>query len=283
MIRSNYHTHTHHCDGEGEAEDYVRQALDRGLTALGFSGHTPLPFPNEWTMDEHSLSLYLQEIRRLQERYSDKLEIYLGLETDYLDRERNPASIPSPGARSAAIDYQIGSVHMLPDPDDGAYYSLDGPVEELEHLVHSVYGGDFRPLAEEYYRRLCRMAELGGFEILGHFDLLRKHNGDERYFSESESWYRHLVEESLNRIARTGITVEINTGAMARGYTAVPYPSPWILDLCADRSIPITINADAHKPHWVDYSFTEARRLALSAGYGSIRVLRNGRWIEEQL
>jgi hypothetical protein len=33
----------------------------------------------------------------------------------------------------------------------------------------------------------------------------------------------------------------------------------------------------------VDYSFTEARRLALSAGYGSIRVLRNGRWIEEQL
>jgi histidinol-phosphatase (PHP family) len=280
MIRSNYHTHTRYCDGEGEAEEYVREAIGRGLTALGFSGHTPLPFPNNWTMDDESLPSYFRDIEQVRSRYGGQLEIYLGLETDYLDHERNPAAS---AGRALPIDYQIGSVHMLPDPSDGEYYALDGPVEELEHLLHRVYHGNFRALAEEYYARIVDMASLGGFEIIGHLDLLRKHNGQGRYFSEQESWYRRLVEESLDRIAETGITVEVNTGAMARGYTSVPYPSPWILERCADRGIPITINSDAHKPHWVDYSFTEARRLALQSGFGTIRVLREGRWQEEQL
>jgi histidinol-phosphatase (PHP family) len=155
-------------------------------------------------------------------------------------------------------------------------------VEELDSLVQD-YGGSFRPLAEEYYRRIGLMAELGGFDILGHFDLLRKHNGRGEYFSEQESWYRRLVAETLEQVAASGVIVEVNTGAMARGYTAEPYPSLWILELCADLGIPVTINADAHKPHWVDYAFSEARQHALQAGYSAIRVLRGGRWKEEQL
>jgi histidinol-phosphatase (PHP family) len=70
---------------------------------------------------------------------------------------------------------------------------------------------------------------------------------------------------------------------MARGYTAEPYPSRWILSLCAELEIPITINADAHKPRWVDYAFPQARRFALEAGYASIRVLRSGQRQEEAL
>ncbi len=280
MIRSNYHTHTLYCDGEGTAEEYVREAIDRGLTALGFSGHTPLPFPNEWTMSTAGLSRYLPEIEELKHRYAGEIEIYLGLETDYLDRSRNPATSH---ARSLALDYQIGSVHMLPDPASGEFYSVDGSPEELDRLLQQVYRDDFPALAEEYYRRVVDMARRGGFEILGHFDLLRKHNGDGRYFSELESWYRRLVEASLDAIAETEVIIEINTGAMARGYTSEPYPSPWIVECCAERGIPITINADAHRPYWVDYSFPKARRIALQAGYEAIRVLRNGRWQEERL
>ena len=100
-------------------------------------------------------------------------------------------------------------------------------------------------------------------------------------FSKKEA--SELVETSLDAIAETEVILEINTGAMARGYTSEPYPSPWILGCCAARGIPITINADAHRPSWVDYSFPEARRIALQAGYEAIQVLRNGRWQEERL
>ena len=34
---------------------------------------------------------YLQEIKRLKQKYSDQLEIYAGLEIDYLNEASNPS------------------------------------------------------------------------------------------------------------------------------------------------------------------------------------------------
>ena len=54
---------------------------------------------------------YLQEIKRLKQKYSDQLEIYAGLEIDYLDETYN-ASIPY--FQELPLDYRIGSIHFLP-------------------------------------------------------------------------------------------------------------------------------------------------------------------------
>ena len=44
---ANLHTHTPRCrHASGTEEEYVRCALDAGLQTLGFSDHTPYPFPN---------------------------------------------------------------------------------------------------------------------------------------------------------------------------------------------------------------------------------------------
>ena len=45
-MRANYHAHTWRCShAKGTERDYVEAALDRGLEILGFSDHTPYPFP----------------------------------------------------------------------------------------------------------------------------------------------------------------------------------------------------------------------------------------------
>jgi len=277
MQKMNFHTHTQYCDGTGSPEVYVEAALDRGFIALGFSGHAPLPFPNSWTMDEDSLPRYLSEIRKLRELNRDRIEIYLGLETDFLDPEQNAGH---PRLDPLGLDFQISSVHMLYDPSEKIYCSVDGPVEELQHLISSTFDGSPRRMIEAYYLQVQKMLRIGGFDIIGHFDLIKKHNRSEKFFSEDEDWYRRIIEETLNAAAASGKILEVNTGAMSRGYTDEPYPSPWILEICADLGIPVMLNADAHKPEHIDYAFRETERMLRKAGYSHGWGLLQNRWQE---
>ena len=43
MIRSDLHMHTIYCDGVDTPEDMILTALEKGLTAIGFSGHSYVP------------------------------------------------------------------------------------------------------------------------------------------------------------------------------------------------------------------------------------------------
>ena len=43
---ANYHTHTARCHhASGTEEEYIQAAIESGLRVLGFSDHTPYPFP----------------------------------------------------------------------------------------------------------------------------------------------------------------------------------------------------------------------------------------------
>ena len=87
MQLSNYHSHCTFCDGRSIPEDFVRFAITHGFRAYGFSSHSPLPFETFWNMSKDDMPEYLQEINRLKQKYSDQLEIYAGLEIDYLNKE----------------------------------------------------------------------------------------------------------------------------------------------------------------------------------------------------
>ncbi len=59
MIWTNYHTHCNYCDGKGPASDYLEQATQRGLAALGFSSHAPVPFDNDFAVRQDQLPQYV--------------------------------------------------------------------------------------------------------------------------------------------------------------------------------------------------------------------------------
>lgn len=69
-------------------EEFVRHAIDAGFTAYGVSSHAPLPFPAIWTLAQEQLPEYLTELDRLKVKYADRIELYAGLEIDYLNEER---------------------------------------------------------------------------------------------------------------------------------------------------------------------------------------------------
>ena len=111
MQLSNYHSHCTFCDGRSTPEDFIKFAVAHGFRAYGFSSHSPLPFETFWNMSKDDMPEYLTEIERLKKKYSNRLEIYVGLEIDFLDESYN-ASIPY--FRNLPLDYRIGSIHFLP-------------------------------------------------------------------------------------------------------------------------------------------------------------------------
>jgi histidinol-phosphatase (PHP family) len=89
MILANYHTHCHFCDGQGELESYVVEAINKNMCAIGFSSHAPVPFKSDWHMQSDDLDKYLSEIDSLKKRYKE-IKIYSGLEVDYIPGQINP-------------------------------------------------------------------------------------------------------------------------------------------------------------------------------------------------
>src|SRR6476620_12555120 len=83
-IRSNYHTHCHYCDAEGEIEAYVESAVAAGLVSYGVSSHAPLPQETGWTMRLADLPRYLADVRRVRDAYRDRIPVYVGVELDYV-------------------------------------------------------------------------------------------------------------------------------------------------------------------------------------------------------
>ena len=50
IMEANYHTHTWRCrHASGTERDYIENAIDHGIKILGFSDHTPYPFPDGYT------------------------------------------------------------------------------------------------------------------------------------------------------------------------------------------------------------------------------------------
>ena len=277
-MRTNYHTHCDFCDGRSTAAAMAEAASAAGYRVLGFSSHSPLPFFNDGNMELARLPDYVAEVRRLEREWAPRgLEILLGLEIEWLAGLCSPRDALFLGL---GLDFSIGSLHFV-DPPGAGRFAVDTGAEDFEAGIARCEGADpGRAIYEDYYRNLGALIESGGFDILGHFDLVRKNNGDGRYFDEGSRGYRDASLGAARLLRGTDIVVEINVGGMSRGKVKAPYPSLGILRELRAEGVRITLSADAHAPAHLGVHLDTARDLARAAGYDSVAVLSKGRWTE---
>ena len=268
------HTHTVFCDGKDDVETVCRAAFEKGLVAVGFSSHAPVDttgLVTGWHMKSARLAEYIDEVHAARRRWEGKIAVYLGLELDYIRGLRSPADRD---IQDLHLDYAIGSVHYLVPPR-GAPFTVDGPAEELEQGIAEGYGGDGEAMMNAYWDAVGEMAALGGFDIIGHFDLVKKNNGAGLWFSMG-SHYMRRVEGIAASLGSSGLVVEVNTGGLTRDYITETYPSLPILRLLRRYTVPVMINADAHRAADLDSHYEKARQTMLEAGYQS-HVVFEGR------
>lgn len=271
---TNYHSHSLYCDGRAGMEDFVCFALSAGFTSYGFSSHAPLPFPTFWTMEWDRMNDYLSEFQRLKVKYVDRIELYIGLEIDYLNEESNP-SIDR--FRELPLDYRIGSVHML-TTDAEKIVDIDTPADKFREIVDEHFDGDIVRVVQQYYRSLTRMLELGGFDIVGHADKMHYNAACYRPGLLDEPWYDRLVKEYFALIARCGYQVEINTKAYHDLGTF--YPNERYFTHLHELGIRVQVNSDSHYPERINNGRPEALKSLKKAGYETVMEMYGGEWKE---
>ena len=109
-MKVDLHNHTSLCNhASGTMEEYIQVALQKGVDVFGFSCHNPMDFDKKYRMRFEELSLYLDEILRLKEKYAKEIEILSALEIDFLPPFMKDSLFDLP------LDYRIGAVHFLGD------------------------------------------------------------------------------------------------------------------------------------------------------------------------
>lgn len=242
MTNCDFHVHTTFCDGSDSAEEIVIAAIEKNMKKIGFSGHSYTYFDECYCMTKSKTEEYKSEIARLKEKYSDKIEIYCGIEQDFYSEE------PTDG-----YDYVIGSVHYL--NKDGEFFGLDGSAEALRNAVEKHYGGDAYALAEDYFATIAQVVKKTGADIIGHFDLITKFNEVDKMFDESNERYAAAYRKAVDALIPFGVPFEINTGAISRGHRTSPYPSMDILAYIREKGGKTILSSDSHRKETLCFMF----------------------------
>jgi histidinol-phosphatase (PHP family) len=250
-----------------------RSAFAKGLCAVGFSAHGPVfkktGIVSDWNIPEDRLDRYIDEVLAARRRWEGKLAVYLGLELDYI---KGLSSAVDPDITALHLDYLVGSVHYLVPSNGAAPFTVDGPPEEMDRGVKEGFGGDGEAMMHAYWDALEEMIALGGFDILGHADLVKKNNPDGSRFSMESEAYRRRCAGIARAAAKAGVTVEVNTGGLNRKRANDTYPSPAFLRLFRAEGVNALITADAHCAEDLDGHYDLARRVMREAGYdGALR------------
>ena len=274
MNLTNYHSHCSFCDGRAPLEEFVKEAISQGFYSYGVSSHAPLPFPTQWTMEWGQMEAYLDEFKNLRSKYADEIELYVGLEIDYLNEESNPSV-----ARftELPLDYRIGSVHLLYDAA-GEVVDIDCSPAVFKERVDRHFNGDVLRVVRMYFDRLFRMVELGGFDILGHADKMHYNASCYHPGLLDEPWYEALMKDYFSLVASRGYLVEINTKAYDSLGTFYPNSRYW--ELMKEYQIKILVNSDAHYPERINAGRMEALRLLQAKGFATVAELHQGSWRE---
>jgi len=244
------HMHTPLCKhAEGEPEEYAEMALQRGLRGIVFTCHSPMP-DNWWPavrMDVEQLDTYIGMIERARAAYAGRLDVRLGMEMDYF-----------PGYEwwverlneRCDFDHVVGSLHFF-----GRAYR------------ERFYKGDLLDFQRTYFTHIAESAETGLFDTLAHPDLVK--NIQPGLWEGNFETLEEHVASCLDRVARTGVAMELNTSGLNKAYPEFN-PGPPLLRMMHERGIPVVLGSDSHTPRRVAADFDRALDALEAAGYTKV-------------
>jgi len=248
----------------------IEAAIRQGGTSLGFSEHSYLPMDTEYWMTVEDTQGYIDEINKLKKQYEGNIDLFLGMEQDYFT-EWMPEG----------LDYIIGTVHYI--KHEGRYIAVDENENTPMAAAREFFGGDFYSLAEAYFATVADLMNRTKSDIIGHFDILMKHNKGGVLFDESHPRYVNAAVSAMDELLKKNRLFEINTGAMFRMGNTQPYPSELLLRELNKRGGEILITCDSHSTKSIFFKFNEAIEMARSCGFRYIKHLTKSGFIDVKI
>ena len=240
------HMHTPLCKhARGAPSAYAAQAERVGLRGITFTCHNPMP--ENWDagvrMTLAQLPQYVDMIGAARAEYAGRVDVRLGLESDYFPgTEGWVADVHS----QADFSYILGSVHALTKEFKARYQNGRTRLE----------------YERSYFESLADAAETGLYDCLSHPDIVKIAHPKQYDVAD----HLDTIRPILDRIARTGVAMELNTSGLNKPYPEMN-PGAVMLSEMAQRGIPVVIGSDSHDPHRVGADFDKALANLQNAGY----------------
>ncbi|MCJ8330875.1 MAG: histidinol-phosphatase [Lentisphaeria bacterium] len=251
-IMYDMHMHTPLCKHAQDLPvDYAAHALSQGLKGITFTCHNPMPnrFSHHVRMEMEQWDEYLRIVREAQDEYKGRLDVQIGLECDYYPGYED---FVQGQTKWIDFDYILGSIH----PHLGEYRKDFWQEEPIDNV-------------KKYFDLLAESAELGCFDCLAHPDLIK--NMLVKFWDLDA--FMPIIKESLDRIAETGVAMELNTSGIYKSLSEMN-PSIDMLAEMNKRNIPVVIGSDSHISTRVADLFPDALNALETAGYENISYFK---------
>ena len=249
---ANYHTHTALCNhASGDEREYIECAIEGGLKTLGFSDHSPMPFPpshlSGYRMTLEQTNGYIKKLAALREEYKRDIDIKIGFEAEYF-----PALFDKLLSFLSGFeyDYLILGQHFNENEFDSKHYN--GIPTSDEQIL------------SRFYSQMLEGWSTGKFSYIAHPDLLK--------FMGDEATYKKHTEEFCKKASELSVPLEINMLGIA---ACRHYPQPLFWDIAGYYGCRAIIGCDAHTPEALKdrRTYEAARKMAESRGIRLIHSL----------
>jgi len=226
-------------DGVGDFEDFIKEAVKKGIDEIGFSEHL-------FDRPVHSRDFMDGYVRDLLEiRKKCPILVRLGAEIDFFPAEVDTVE---EFLRKYPFDYVIGSVHYLGN----------WPIDSRSQL-QEYFRRDILQVYKDYFEAVRMLCRTRLFDTLGHADIVKI------FGFKPDCDITSILEETADAIAVSNMCVEINTAGLIKKCAEI-YPSRQLLQMLKERNVPITLGSDAHAPQDVGRSFDKAFELSKTVG-----------------
>ena len=222
QLFADYHTHPQGHRVQRYTQEllqpWIAAARGRGITDIAFTDH-----------DRYHAGIDFDELDRLRKRNPD-VKIRAGIELDN-DLKTSAAGRKWVEQNWERLDFVLGSVHYLSQPDQMFDSVPDGARQFSGCNIDEIYS--------DYFRRIREIAASGLVDCLAHLDLVKIH-GHRPCTPIAE-----LVDETLDLIRSRNLAIELSTAGWRKPVTEL-YPSDGILTVAIKKGIPFTVASDAH-------------------------------------
>ncbi len=212
-LKFDIHTHTVFSHGKGTIEDNVKVAIEKGLESIGISDHGPGHI--SYGIKRKDLPEMRRQIDDLNDKYRDKIKIYLGVEANIINPSGN---LDVKKEEFELFDYVIAGYHF------GIFGECPfqaGILHAANYLWTCKLGNEskwqknkntelvIKSLFENNYYLLTHPGDKGSFDI----DAIAKACEETNTLMEISTWHPDLTVDAIKTAMKYDVGFIISSDA----------------------------------------------------------------------
>jgi len=258
MPKIDGHTHTQYCPhGSGDhVEQMIERAIELGFEEYHITEHAPIPdrfmkllepkkeLLGDLAMPEGEVNRYITEMLNVKRKYTNKIQIKIGFEVDYLPTEIAWVK-DFLNYYGKYCDTGILSVHYMEGLNDWRCVDYQ-PDDVLNELIPKY--GSLENYQKAYYALVQEsvLVDLGQYkpQKIGHLTLVDKFQ--KRIGVATSDAIDKQIYELLGLIKEKNYCLDYNHAGLFKPLCGETYPSERVALQAAQLGIPLIYGSDAH-------------------------------------